>query len=500
MFAMLPLYTPNEKSFVELLEKKKWSRKLIESHTWKFHHVYSHVLRLTQVRNAEYVRLNMAQLDAVLKNSRVLGERVRFSTLVVDYLVKWNFLVRRRHNSDFENDQGLQCHKTEVFVKLTDEARTAGWSAWKPTSATAPAPGTARIIEKNALTGIYRDLEAQLNRVTIDAAAARAFTEHAYATKLTLPDKRREISLGDGKVGYRIETNRYVNAEVRSSWLSWIDAVQAGDFGAVQDEDGTGRFFNRITSSPKLLRQFLCLDGKDMVEADIANCQPLIFCTYLQAHFAANMPTKVRDFITECEEGTFYATIRNLVLTKDEQARLTKHEFKTLFFAKIFYSTQKRDWAWRKKFAARYPEVSEYISTMKAAGYKDLPRALSRKESEIMLDGVAAKLLAAGATFVPLHDAIYAIEEDLPLVQQLIREEFALHGVRVTINQPTSLPAPTTPTPDGAHELDGLAEECKVEFDGLEPAMCYELLEVRARTESTNTARAELSLEAFFAE
>ena len=235
------------------------------------------------------------------------------------------------------------------------------------------------------------------------------------------------------------------------AWLSWIDAVEAGDYGGTQDEDGTGRFFNRITSSPKLLREFLFLDGEPMHEGDIANCQPLIFCTYLHEHFGANMPTKVREFITECENGTIYATIRKLVVTPSEQALLSESDFKTLFFAKIFYSTEKRDWAWRKKFATAYPEVSKHITTMKQEGYKDMPRALSRKESEIMLHGVAAKLLAAGAAFVTLHDAIYATVEWLPLVQRLICEEFALHSVGVTIKPPKTLPVavvPAAPTDD----------------------------------------------------
>lgn len=439
------LYRPNGESFADSLKKKKWSRTQIKTHTWKFHYVFSLVLRQRQHCNAEYVRLRMGELDKLFSNTVVNGKSVRLSTLVVNYLEDWGFFIRRRFNSDFENAEGLKCHKTEVFVKFTDEALAPGWSVWEPTAETAPAPAKARTIKKNVLTGIYKELENQFPRITIDAAAARAMTEDAYRTRMPLRDKRREITLADGKVGYRIEKNRYVNEAVRSAWHLWIDAVEVGDFRGTQDEEGTGRFFHAITSSPTHLRGTLRIDGLPLKEVDIANCQPLLFCTYLKAHFATNMPPKVQEFITACEKGTFYDTIRTLVLTDKEQANLSKQDFKTRFFARIFYSTEKRDWLWRKKFADEYPEVSKYITAMKVGGYKELPRALSRKESTIMLHGVAAKLLAAGAAFVPLHDAIYATADFLPLAEQLIYEEFALQGVRVTINKPTMQPVAVAP-------------------------------------------------------
>jgi hypothetical protein len=150
-----------------------------------------------------------------------------------------------------------------------------------------------------------------------------------------------------------------------------------------------------------------------------------------------------------------------LVLTPDE-------DFETAFFGKIFYATEKRNWLWRQKFEAKYANVSRFITSLKAESHKDLPRELTRRESHIMLDGVAAKRLDAGATFYSLHDAIYSAQKDLPLVEKLIREEFALHGVGVTIKQRVTQPVAAAPVVSFAPSDDELIARLEAQFASLD--------------------------------
>ena len=62
----------------------------------------------------------------------------------------------------------------------------------------------------------------------------------------------------------------------------------------------TGRCFYNVTSTPRALRPFLRLDGKPLVEIDVANCQP-----FLLLGLYDDEPEKVR-FKEWVERGRFY--------------------------------------------------------------------------------------------------------------------------------------------------------------------------------------------------
>jgi len=422
---MYILYTPNNFSFKEKLMEEKWSEGMIKNHLWKYHYLFSHLVDTYYLKSydSKYVPFYYAPHDVILKKIDGHGKQQRLSTRIMNDLKRWNII---KLNKQFNNDTSTATFTTQCEFKLVDEFIAPGWSVWSDTTVKQAykqwQPNTPYLPRKRVLTGIYKQLADNLPAVTIDAVGARKFAYEALVNKMPLKNKKR---------GFILVTNRVMTPQIYSVWVSLIDAIERGDYSPCQDELKSGRFFSRLTSLPKILRPFLSINGKPLIEIDISNCQCLIFSMYLRELYTITgeaVPVDVATFISESENGVFYRNVQQLL---DGDLMVAPSEFKISFFAKVFFSNGNRNYQWIKDFSVYYPHVYQHIAEYKRDnGYKALPTDLQYLESDIMLNHISKRLLDVGLTeFYTVHDAIYCTADIKETVEQVINDEFQAKGV-----------------------------------------------------------------------
>ena len=207
-----------------------------------------------------------------------------------------------------------------------------------------------------------------------------------------------------------------------------IDDMEQRKYRAASDEHKTGRFFSLLSNLPNQLRQFITINGQALAEVDIASSQCLIFAIYLKQKFGASMPADVTNYINLCEAGQFYPCIKPLMLGYEPD--MDTNLFKTTFFGRVFFSSEKVSYKWRERFATYFPTVSAEISNFKSNDYKDLPEKLSYLESEIMLHRITPRLFAQGiTTHFSVHDSFFCTPDVRDTIEAILMEEFAQYGV-----------------------------------------------------------------------
>jgi hypothetical protein len=100
-----------------------------------------------------------------------------------------------------------------------------------------------------------------------------------------------------------------------ATYWAWIAAIESfnytnklADNRIKPDFIKTGRIFSALTSLPTILRKFVTINSKPMVELDIRNSQPLIFASILKSKLDEyNLDLQeVEDYTKLCQEGKFY--------------------------------------------------------------------------------------------------------------------------------------------------------------------------------------------------
>ena len=275
--------------------------------------------------------------------------------------------------------------------------------------------------EVKEYTGLYRKLKDNLSIISIDYDDAIKFCDEALKNKLVLRPKKN---------CYVWNMDRVMNDQIYSYWITAINAIHDGEYNFNVDLKGTGRVFNFLSSLPKELREFVRINNKPIIELDMANCQPLLFVSLLD---------EVKDnqdviFYKElCEAGEFYNYVRELLIANDCEA-INDKTFKVDFFAKIFFSTEKKNYKWRQIFDKEFPSVSFMVSKLKKDNYKDLVCMLCRVESDIMINKVSRTLIDYNIfEFFTIHDAIYTTADNVELVFNLLVEKFNEMNLKPTI-------------------------------------------------------------------
>jgi hypothetical protein len=422
------LYAANSICFKQKLENEGFKPVFIQKNLWKFHYAFSLAIRNLERSSWEskFKQLNVGALDKLFGGQgRIKGIQKRYSKWVLDTLCWWGVLIRQHTNVPATDATGKKIALTRVDIKVDDNALVDGYQEW-----VAPAGfRTCELVEEplsfEHLEGIYRAI-AENNQAVLefDVQAARAYAYQAYVNKEALPDKR---------IDNKLLTNRYVTKTIYQFYLTAISKMEQKLYRPQADNavGKTNRFFSLISNLPRPLRQFIAIGGQKLVEVDVRSCQPLVFAIYLKRYYAAlnePLPTDVAQYIALVEAGQFYFHAQDLVLAPGED--MNYDLFKVTFFARVFYSNEQRQYQWRTRFAAAFPNVSRIISEFKSESYKDLPQKLTHLESEIMLHRVSTRLFNEGITDqFSLHDAFYCTLAVQERIKQLITEEFQKDGV-----------------------------------------------------------------------
>ena len=428
---MRRLYNFNGLNVEQLLKKEGFKDNYIKKQLPKYYYLLSKILFKYSMKVQDsngYVKISSQELINNLGQTGYLKDNPWF--IKKNWKNKYMYLIIREQLYDW----GIIYFKTiqksidskEVKYKILDEWRAKGYHLVKPII---DKKLEDRFIQNNheniTYSGIYKVLNDNLNSVKIDAQSAYKWLYTASTYDYKLPNKKDLY----GRIN-----ERSIGIQTVSDWSlltenhSWFTS----DIGK------SGRVYTPFTSLPKLLRQFVLINGKLTVEIDIANSQPLIFCillkTWLLRQGILNFPDDVNKYISLCETGSFYNHIIGIV--EQNGINISDYSlFKAEFFAKIFFDKEKRSNKWRKLFDKEFPTVSAVITDLKKDTNGDnLAVRLQSNEADIMIKGVAKSLSDRGFTeFYTLHDAIYVSIGHQEIVKQLIIEEFKIYGLSVTV-------------------------------------------------------------------
>lgn len=177
----------------------------------------------------------------------------------------------------------------------------------------------------------------------------------------------------------------------------------------VSDE---GRFYSSLTNLSSLSINFLKLYNKDVFEADVSNCQPLLLASLLENP----------EYQKDVENGVFYKKMADKIegWSKDQ---FKAYSFKYLFFSNDLLKTGKIYNALNEY----YPSLIDQINELKKN--KKLASLLQKLESSIFIEQIG-KLPYCKIT---RHDSVLVTMENYRLFQKLIVNAFQKIELKVTI-------------------------------------------------------------------
>lgn len=262
--------------------------------------------------------------------------------------------------------------------------------------------------------------------------------------------------------------------------------------------DRFGRIHTLITNLPREYRQYVRLAGQEFWSVDVKTSQPLLLGIQLRQEIEeARRRERDREgrreerregastrgegegregtegrtgydavtyldrclmdvvrFIHDCVHNDVYAMtmddVNRELVTIGLPGDWRRDDAKASYMPVMFGRADHMGTLCGRAVQRLWPGVYDRIqSVAQASAERELPRRMQRRESDIMIEGVAACLVRdhPEVPFLPLHDAILTPKEHIGLVEGLIRESWqAACGVSPKVD-PKEWTAPEDPKP-----------------------------------------------------
>lgn len=215
-----------------------------------------------------------------------------------------------------------------------------------------------------------------------------------------------------------------------------VQSIREGNWFCLRDMKGH-RIHNNWCTLNKNLRQDCFIEtGEQLVNIDVRNSQPVILAILLRQRFTIDTLTPdVLHYIELCEEGLLYEHLAakfGIDITDDDaRTAFKKMLFKTIFYGHNEAAKKYAEWTC---FQDEFPTVAAFITEYKRYDYTALSIALQRLESEIMIEGVIATIASQHNPedffALTIHDSITTTVSNQEFVLGLLREEFAMRGIK----------------------------------------------------------------------
>lgn len=265
------------------------------------------------------------------------------------------------------------------------------------------------------LKPVHRELEKRQRRLRIDGDKARK-------TLATLPP---EVNAFDNQaiIVRDIEERRF--------------RLSVGEFGRVA---------NAITSMKRELRRHLHVGGKQLGHVDIRCSQFSLLASIMRRHAgdgreaAGREPDKQAlmmcntdylDYQSVVSDGTFY----DAMLAELGGTRLTRDDIKRRAMADVISKRRRYPSPITEAFSRRWPTVWKFIEGVNRHDHASLIRILQQTEADLVIGGVADDLLRRfpGMFVLSLHDAVFAVPDDLSKVERAFRRAFECSGFSMSM-------------------------------------------------------------------
>lgn len=216
-----------------------------------------------------------------------------------------------------------------------------------------------------------------------------------------------------------------------------VRAIEDGEWFCHRPTEGS-RVHTNLTNLNRNFRPFLNYEGKDLVELDIRNSQPLIASLLIKNWFVQqnlDIPADVIEYKKNCESGTFYDYFMEMNGVTEEN----RSEFKVQFFAEIFFSkVSKRNTKLKTQFIEKYPNCYKAICDIKGGygskTYNQFAILLQKKEAQLIFDTINMGLIKEGIPAFNIFDSILVPTEYKDVAEELILTTFSKENLKPTIN------------------------------------------------------------------
>lgn len=205
--------------------------------------------------------------------------------------------------------------------------------------------------------------------------------------------------------------------------------------------DSTGRrVHHNIATLNRGSRNFICLkNGSVLWNCDVRNSQPLIMCLLLKREYEGKqMPKCTLKYIDYCERGILYDELmKELGLPAGtDRVAFKKRVFKAVYYGENKHAAYYPEW---RAFSSMFATVAQFITAYKRKNYKQLSIDMQRAESEIIIDGVIARLAAKHMPqdffALTIHDSILCEEHNVTEIVDIMEDEFKKRGLTPTIEK-----------------------------------------------------------------
>jgi hypothetical protein len=188
-------------------------------------------------------------------------------------------------------------------------------------------------------------------------------------------------------------------------------------------DETSNRLHNNLTNLATPLRNTLTYNGKQLVQCDLKNSQPLLFRAHLKSypHIPQEELDKYLDVVCNIGFYEFFAEKLNMVLTESNRM-----EFKKKIFGGVLFDKNRKNLSkYEKVFKTEFPIIFYCMRDMKEDDYKSIPIALQKLESEYIFNCVEKlRHENKGIELLTIHDSIVTIVGKEEIVYNLMMEEF----------------------------------------------------------------------------
>lgn len=176
----------------------------------------------------------------------------------------------------------------------------------------------------------------------------------------------------------------------------------------------TYRLYSNVVNLKSEFRQFLELDGQQLVNVDIRSCQVALLSTFYKPEDAAE---KAKFIKAVCEQDIYLFISEN---------KINRDEAKNDFFHIMFDRNGNQKGETCRRFKEEFPILTQRIhDEKKTNGYKNVARLMQIQEASIMILGALHKLLfEEKLECFSIHDSIFCLPGDVKVVEETIRDFF----------------------------------------------------------------------------
>jgi hypothetical protein len=267
----------------------------------------------------------------------------------------------------------------------------------------------------------YLFIENNAKKLTIDLSVYD-WIEEQVKNKLPLKPAKSEFINEKGKLVKYLKKDRYLTEDIASHWKNHVEKIEKGTF-QFSCSVRVGRVYYNITSMPSQLRNFLRYQGDELFYLDYSNFQPFLFNKILKEKYGNELPADAKKYIELTCEGLFYAEVKQHIEAAGIEIK-DPASFKTEFFGRVFFSSEKRKYKYRTVFEQYFPSVSATISEVKKGNFKALSIQLQKLEAQIVISTILNEITGQkpDAFVLPIHDALICEKEMFVYVQRLMIE------------------------------------------------------------------------------